>query len=102
MPRLIIAVLFFAVMFALLCGPVLAVALRLRRQGDGGALRSLRAVWAAEVIVAAGLIFAADALGLSNPAGWVLAIIAGVGLSGAASFAMWRTGLRMLGARRRR
>jgi hypothetical protein len=102
MPRLILAVLFLAVMFVLLCGPVLAVALRLRRRGDGMALRPLRMVWLAEVIVASGLIFAADAASTRNPAAWVLGIIAGVGMAGAALCAIWRVGLRMFGPRRRR
>ena len=95
MPRLILALLFVAVLFVLLCGPVLAVALRLRRRGDGGALRPLRAVWLVQVVVAGGLVFAADALGLHNPAGCVAAVIAGVGLGGAGLYAAWRMMRRM-------
>lgn len=102
MPRLILAILFIAVFFVLLCGPVLAVALRLRRRGDGMALRLLRMVWAIEVAVAAAMIFAADATGMHNPIAWVLGIVAGVGLAGAALFGTWRVGRLMLGARRRR
>jgi hypothetical protein len=105
MPRLIIAVLFLCVLFVVLCGPVLAVALRLRRRGDGGALRPLRMVWLLQAIVASGLIFAADAMGkaeVGNPMAWVLGIIAGVGMAGAVLFTVWRLALRTLGASRRR
>jgi hypothetical protein len=101
MPRLILAVLFLAVLFVLLCGPVLAVALRLRRRGDATALRSLRVVWVIEVGVASAMMFAADAAGIPDPVVWILGIIAGVGLAGAALFAMWRASLRMFGTRRR-
>jgi hypothetical protein len=95
MPRLILALLFVAVLFVLLCGPVLAVALRLRRRGDGGALRPIRAVWLVQVVVAGGLVFAADRMEMRNPAGWVAAVIAGVGLGGAGLYAAWRLARRM-------
>jgi hypothetical protein len=101
--RLILAVLLLAVLFLLLCGPVLAVALRLRKRGDGAALRPLRMVWLIEGIVATGVLCAADWLGAfasPNPFGRILVTIAGVGVVGAVLFGGWRLTLRAIGARR--
>jgi hypothetical protein len=79
-----------ALLFCLLCGPVLYVALRFRRGGDAAALRPLRQVWLAQLALAAILIFVADGIGLRNPLGVVLAIILAVSLGGAAVFGLWR------------
>ena len=91
MPRLILTLLALAVLFCLLCGPVTWVALRLWKRGDLEAFRPLRAVWVAQVALASALIFAADSLGLTNPMGWMVAIVFAVSLGGAALFALWRT-----------
>ena len=90
MPRLILTLLALAVLFCLLCGPVTWVALRLWKRGDLDAFRPLRAVWIAQVALASALIFAADSLGLTNPMGWMVAIVFAVSLGGAALFALWR------------
>jgi hypothetical protein len=94
MPKLILACAVLALVFCLLCGPVLYVALRFRRVGDAAALRPLRLVWLAQLVLAAVLIFIADGLGLRNPLGWVVAIVLGVSLAGAAVFGLWRLLLR--------
>jgi hypothetical protein len=83
-----------ALLFCLLCGPVLYVALRFRRGGDGAALRPLRFVWLAQLALAAVLIFVADGARLGNPVGVMLGIATGVSLGGAALFAVWRLTLR--------
>ena len=83
-------------LFFLLCGPALVVARRLERRGDVAALRALPAVWVAQFIIAALLIFAADALGLHNPAGYIVASVLGSGLIGAALFGGWRLARRWL------
>lgn len=90
MPRLIAACLVLAILFCLLCGPVAWVALRLWRRGDAGALRPLRSVWIAQVALACGLVFAADSLGLRNPVGCIVAIVAAVSLGGAAVYGAGR------------
>ena len=90
MPKLILTCAVLALLFCLLCGPVLYVALRFRRAGDVAALRPLRYVWLAQLALASVLIFVADGLGLRNPLGIVLAVIFAVSLGGAAVFALWR------------
>jgi hypothetical protein len=94
MPKLILACAVLALVFCLLCGPVLYVALRFRRRGDGAALRPLRIVWLAQVALASVLVFVADSIGLRNPVGGVLAIVFAVSLGGAATFGLWRLALR--------
>jgi hypothetical protein len=94
MPKLILTCAVLALLFCLLCGPVLYVALRFRRGGDGAALRPLRFVWLAQLALAAVLIFVADGARLGNPVGVMLGIATGVSLGGAALFAVWRLTLR--------
>jgi hypothetical protein len=94
MPKLILTCAVVALLFCLLCGPVLYVALRFRRGGDGAALRPLRFVWLAQLALAAVLIFVADGARLGNPVGVMLGIATGVSLGGAALFAVWRLTLR--------
>jgi hypothetical protein len=96
MPKLILSCAVLALLFCLLCGPVLYVALRFRRGGDGAALRPLRYVWLAQLSLASVLIFVADGIGLQNPLGVVLAIVVAVGLGGAALFGLWRLMLRLV------
>jgi hypothetical protein len=95
MPKLILSCVVVALLFCLLCGPVLFVALRLRRGGDVAALRPLRYVWLAQMCMAAVLVFMADGAGLGNPVGVMLGILLGVSLLGAAAFWLWRLVLRM-------
>jgi hypothetical protein len=90
MPKLILSCAVLALLFCLLCGPVLFVALRLRRRGDVAALRPLRYVWLAQICLAAVLAFMADGAGLGNPVGVMLGILFGVSLLGAAAFWLWR------------
>jgi hypothetical protein len=94
MPKLILTCAVVALLFCLLCGPVLYVALRFRRRGDVAALRPLRFVWLAQLALAAVLIFVADDARLGNPVGAMLGIATGVSLGGAALFALWRLTLR--------
>jgi hypothetical protein len=54
------------------------------------ALRPLRFVWLAQLVLASVLIFMADEHRLRNPAGAMLAIVFGVSLGGAALFGLWR------------
>ena len=90
MPKLILSCVVVALLFCLLCGPVLLVALRFRRGGDAAALRPLRYVWLAQLALASVLIFVADGIGLRNPLGVMLAVIFAVSLGGAAMFGVWR------------
>ncbi|MGJ7915576.1 hypothetical protein ACI48D_08905 [Massilia sp. LXY-6] len=90
MPKLILSCAVLALLFCLLCGPVLYVALRFRRRGDVAALRPLRSVWLAQLALAAVFIFVADDARLGNPVGVMLGIVIGVSLGGAAVFALWR------------
>jgi hypothetical protein len=96
MPKLILTCLILGMLFGILWGPSFFVARRLQRRGDARAVRSLRLLWPSQVVLAAGLIFAADAAGLGNPAGYATAIILGVSLAGAAAFGAWRLALGML------
>lgn len=90
MPRLILSLFAIALLFALLCGPVTWVALRLWQRGDLGAFRPLRAVWVAQVALASALVFAADSVGLSNPMGGIVAVVLAVSLGGAGVYGAWR------------
>ena len=90
MPKLILTIAVVALLFCLLCGPVLHVALRFRRGGDVAALRPLRYVWLAQLALAAVLVFVADDARLGNPVGVMLGIATAVSLGGAALFALWR------------
>jgi hypothetical protein len=94
MPKLLFTCAVLALLFCLLCGPVLYVALRFRRGGDAAALRPLRAVWLAQQALACVLVFVADSIGLRNPLGYVVAIVFAVSLGGALLFGAWRLILR--------
>ena len=96
MPRLILICVVLVTLFCLLCGPVLVVARRLERRGDVAALRALPGVWVTQFIIAASLIFAADALGWRNPAGYIVASVSGTGIAGACLFGAWRLARRWL------
>jgi len=102
MPKLILTGVILCALFCALWGPSFLVARRLQRQGDWAALRGLRLLWPAQLVLAAGLIFAADAAGVANPAGYSIAIIIAVSVIGAAAFGAWRLLLRQLARRRMR
>ena len=96
MPRLILICVVLMTLFCLLCGPALVVARRLERRGDVAALRVLPRVWLTQFIVASLMIFAADALGFHNPAGYIVASVLGTGVAGAVLFGGWRLARRWL------
>jgi hypothetical protein len=96
MPKLFLTFAVVALLFCLLCGPVLYVALRFRRRGDVAALRPLRFVWLAQLALAAILVFVADDARLGNPVGVMLGIVIGVSLGGAALFGLWRLTRRLV------
>jgi len=96
MPKLILICVVLVTLFCLLCGPALVVARRLERRGDVTALRALPRVWLAQFIIAAALVFAADALGLRNPPGYIVGSVLGTGIAGAALFGGWRLARRRL------
>lgn len=96
MPKLILTCVVLVTLFCLLCGPALVVARRLERRGDVAALRALPRVWLAQFIIAALLMFAADALGLPNPPGYIVGSVLGTGIAGAALFGGWRLTRRWL------
>lgn len=102
MPKLILTGVILCALFCALWGPSFFVARRLQRQGDWAALRALRLLWPAQLVLAAGLIFAADAAGLANPAGYSIAIILAVSVTGAAAFGAWRLVMQRLSRRRAR
>ena len=90
MPRLILTCVILGVLFCTLWTPAFFVARHFWRKGDWGALRALKVLCPLQLVLAGGLIFAADAAGFTNPAGYSIAIIVGVSLTGAAAFAAWR------------
>jgi O-antigen/teichoic acid export membrane protein len=96
MPRLIFTCIVLVTLFCLLCAPALVVARRLERRGDVAALRALPRVWMTQVVLASALIFAADTLGWRNPAGYMVGIVLGTGVAGAALFGLWRIARRWL------
>lgn len=98
MQRLILACFALLILFCVLCGPAWYVALRLWKRGDLDAFRPLRGVWVGQVVLACGLVFGIDAIGLHEPAAWMVATVLGVSLGGAALFGGWRL-LRHAGVR---
>lgn len=68
--------------------PAWSAALLLRGMGVPQPLRVLRVVMPAQLLIAAGLIWAADAIGLTHPAGYSLAILLLTSIAGAAI--VWR------------
>lgn len=79
-----------AVFFGILWGPAFVVARKLRRGGDGASFRWLRIVWPTQLIATLALVVLADAAGLGNPAGLMVAVTLGVSVSGAAILALFR------------
>jgi hypothetical protein len=86
---LLLAILAAAFLF-ILWGPAFLVARRFRRSGDAAAFRWLRFIWPAQLIATLALVVLADAAGLGNPAGLLVAATLLVSIAGAAAFAVLR------------
>lgn len=70
--------------------PSLLVLVRFGQLTSMQALRRAWPTWVGLVVVAVGLIYSADAIGLTNPMGYVLSICIALGMSGGAFF-FWRS-----------
>ena len=86
--RLLIAVFAALLFLGVLWGPAFAVALRYWRRGDARAFRQLRFLYPAQLIATVSLAFAADLLGLRNPAALAAASTVCASLAGAAGLAL--------------
>ena len=75
-------------MLGLLWGPALATAVWFKRFRIRSGIQALRLIWPCQLAVAAGLAFTADAIGLRNPAGYVLAITLVCSLGGVMAVAL--------------
>jgi len=84
-PRLFIAIICSAV-FAALWLPSLAVLIFRGKRPYARAARKIWPLWLAQPVMAAALIYLADAVGLANPAGYMLAICTALGGGGALVF----------------
>ncbi|MYM88379.1 hypothetical protein GTP91_14495 [Rugamonas sp. FT82W] len=85
--RILIAAFAALLFLGVLWGPAFAVALRYWRRGDARAFRQLRFLYPAQLIATVSLAFAADALGLRNPAALAAASTVCVSLAGAGALA---------------
>ena len=86
--RILIAVFAALVFLGVLWGPAFAIALRYWRRGDARAFRQLRFLYPAQLIATVSLAFAADLLGLRNPAALAAASTVCVSLAGAGALAL--------------
>ena len=86
--RILIAVFAALLFLGVLWGPAFAVALRYWRRGDARAFRQLRFLYPAQLIATVSLAFAADLLGLRNPAALAVASTVCVSLAGAGALAL--------------
>ncbi|GJI95268.1 hypothetical protein RugamoR57_19860 [Duganella caerulea] len=86
--RLLIAAFAALVFLGVLWGPAFAVALRYWRRGDARAFRQLRFLYPAQLIATVSLAFAADLLGLRNPAALAAASTLCVSAAGAGALAI--------------
>ncbi|MCU6500973.1 hypothetical protein LPN04_24525 [Rugamonas sp. A1-17] len=86
--RLLIAAFAALVFLGVLWGPAFAVALRYWRRGDARAFRQLRFLYPAQLIATVSLAFAADLLGLRNPAALAAASTVCVSVAGAGALAI--------------
>jgi hypothetical protein len=78
-------------LLGLLWGPALATAVWFKRLRFRRGLHALRLIWPCQLAVAAGLAITADAIGLRNPAGCVLAITLVCSFGGVMAVALNRT-----------
>ncbi|GJJ00406.1 hypothetical protein RugamoR64_09440 [Duganella rhizosphaerae] len=86
--RILIAVFAALLFLGVLWGPAFAIALRYWRRGDARAFRQLRFLYPAQLIATVSLAFAADLLGLRNPAALAAASTVCVSLAGAGALAL--------------
>ena len=86
--RQLIVVFAALVFLGVLWGPAFAVALRYWRRGDARAFRQLRFLYPAQLVAAVSLAFAADLLGLRNPAALAAASTVCASLAGAGALAL--------------
>jgi len=88
--KILIALVLVAVFLGVLWAPVWLVARKFRMGSDALALRSLRFILPGQLIAVVVLAFLADAIGLRNPAGLVVAIVFGVSFVGAGILFLYR------------
>lgn len=81
--KILFVTVLLAVLLSLLWAPVCLVAWKLSRQGDVTVLRGLRIILPGQLVAVVVLAFLADAIGLKNPAGLIIALVIGVSLLGA-------------------
>jgi hypothetical protein len=86
--RILLSAFAALVFLGVLWGPAFAVALRFWRRGDARAFRQLRFLYPAQLIATVSLAFAADLLGLRNPAALVAASAVCTSLLGAGALAV--------------
>lgn len=86
--RILIAAFAALVFLGVLWGPAFVVALRYWRRGDARAFRQLRFLYPAQLIATVSLAFAADLLGMRNPAALAVASTLCVSAAGAAALAL--------------
>lgn len=77
-------------LLSVLLGPSWLLLIRFRKLTAVQALQRARLAWIAMIVIAAALIFLADAIGLTNPLGYMLGICFALGTSGAV-FLWWRS-----------
>ena len=82
------AAVLIGVLLVLLLAPSWVVLTHFGRLNAIQALQKAWPIWISLVVVATGLIFSADAIGLTNPLGYTLGICAALGMSG--SGLLWR------------
>lgn len=80
------AAVLIGMLLVLLLAPSWVVLAHFGRLNTMQALKKALPVWIGLVAIAAGLIFSADAIGLTNPLGYTLGICVAIGVSGANFF----------------
>ncbi|GGY81358.1 hypothetical protein ACFFTM_07500 [Pseudoduganella plicata] len=81
--KLLHALILIAAFLCIVWGPSVMVARRLRRRGDDSAMRALRFVLPAQLIVVLSLAVGAELLEASNPAALLVAVVAATSALGA-------------------
>jgi hypothetical protein len=85
----VFATVLIGVLLVALLAPSWLVLVHFCRLTAGRALRKAWLIWISMIVVAAGLIFSVDAIGLANPLGYTLGICGALGVLGAGFF-WWR------------
>jgi len=85
----VFATILIGVLLVALLAPSWLVLIYFLRLTAGQALRRAWLIWISLIVVAAGLIVSADAIGLANPLGYTLGICGALGVLGAGFFG-WR------------